>query len=509
MVTMRLHTLLGRLALPVAMIGITGLGAAAPAQAAPDPAASAVMIVAPTRVVTTDGRVKSVPFEVLNVGDVEAKGIVVEYNGADSKIDPSVGFVPPAGCDADSCEVGDLAPGTRKRYNFTVDPTADLPSLGSSFDLTVHDGSGSARSFTPITVVRTAKGVDLEIAGIDDMKIAPGKSAPIPVAVRNNGNEAVEGVIVAFPGDGQYQSFPNKYSNCVDDKELGGVVCFFEETLAPDEVLTLDESTPMSVKIAANAAGPAEYIAGVFAVGADDLDSAAVAARKSAAKRSGDRLALVPAKSAKAVDVDESELNDWDNFAGYLIKVSANPADVAAIGGAFAGKIGDTSTIQVGLRNNGPADATNPLPGGYLSAWVTIPGGLKVKKVDRLCVPRLDGEPSGSQWGEVSGHDYLCVARPLYLAKGAEARFSFTVVINDPDNDDGGYLTVSSGGADPKPDNNRAEIEVKVLSGGSGGGLPVTGAPAGLLAGGGALLLSGGAVAFVLARRRRIVTVAE
>ncbi|MET8151367.1 hypothetical protein ACIBSW_25475 [Actinoplanes sp. NPDC049668] len=506
---MRLHSLVGRLVLPVAMIGVTGLCATAPAHAAPDSGIASVVIVAPTRVVTTDGRAKSVLFDVFNNGDVGLEGLVVEYNGVDSKIDPSVGFAAPAGCDADSCELGDMAPSTRKRYHFTVDPTADLPALGSSFDISVRDGSGASRSSTTITVVRAAQGVDLEVADIDDVSLAPGKSAPIPLAVRNNGNKAVEGFVVAFPGD-RYLSFPNSYRNCVDEQELAGVICFFEQALAPGDVLTFDESKPMNVKVAANAAGPADYLAGVFAFDVDRPDSAVAAARKSAAKRSGDRLVLVPARSAKAVTVYESDLNDWDNVTSFLVKVSANPADLVAIGGTFTGEIGDTRTIKVGVRNDGPADSVEPVPGGYLSTSVTIPSGLKLTKVDRNCVPSADGEPDWDQWGKISGHYYACVPRQG-LAKGAEARFSFTAKIENGRNEDGGVLSVNGGAQDPKTANNTAFIDVSVTGsgGGSGGGLPVTGAPAGLLAGGGALLLIGGVIAFVLARRRRIVTVAE
>jgi len=99
---------------------------------------------------------------------------------------------------------------------------------------------------------------------------------------------------------------------------------------------------------------------------------------------------------------------------------------------------------------------------------------------------------------------------PRRLLKGEEVRFSFTVRIENGLNEEEGVITVNGGTDDPKTGNNTAKILVKVPGdGGSGGGLPVTGAPAGLLAGGGALLLIGGVIAFVLARRRRIVTVAE
>nr|BFE77250.1 hypothetical protein GCM10020092_105510 [Actinoplanes digitatis] len=95
---MRPHSLLGWLALPVAMIGVTALGTASPAHAEPVPSApQQVVISAPDRVVTTDGRVKFVPVVVANRGQAKAEGLVIEYNGAGSKVDPSIGFVPPGG----------------------------------------------------------------------------------------------------------------------------------------------------------------------------------------------------------------------------------------------------------------------------------------------------------------------------------------------------------------------------------------------------------------------------
>jgi hypothetical protein len=506
---MRLHSFLGRLALPVALLGLTTIvGAAAPAHAAePDDNWPLIDILVPERVVTVDGRSKAVPVEIFNLGGETAKGIVVEY-GADSPIDPSIGFTPPPGCGPTSCKINDLAPGARKVLTFTVKPTAALPDLGASFDVGVAVGGPDGKMVASVTVVRATAGADLEVAPIADIKLAPGKSAPVPVEVRNNGNKPVETVALGFVGE-PYVSFPAKYSNCQTVEDLLGVVCFFEQTIGPDEILTIDPSTPLTVKAAADAPGPADYYAGMFAFGADDdLDLAAATAKKAALQKSGTKLALVPLRQSLAEDIDESELNDWDNIASFVVKVSKNPADLVAIGDNFTGAIGDTRTIKVGFRNDGPAATIWPQQNSYLSTKVRIPSGLTLTEVDDSCVPAGDGEPSWGQEGQVSGHDYLCVALGSY-AKGEKVLYSFTAKINDGENEDEGTVTVNGGVQDPKTSNNVAKIEVKVSSAGGGGGLPVTGAPAGLLAGGGALLLVGGAVAFVLARRRRIVTIAE
>jgi hypothetical protein len=504
---MRLHTLLGRLALPVAMIGLTSLGVAAPAHAAPEDQEPEVFVFVPDRVVTVDGRAKTVTFDVINSGEVAASGVVAEFGSDESPIPASVGFTPPQGCTPTACDVGNLAPGARKSYSFTVKPTATLPELGASFGISVHDRGAEWIEGATVTVVRTEAGVDLEVGAVKDISLAPGKSATVPVAVRNAGNKAVDGVAIVLAG-APYVSFPNKYSNCVAAADLYGVICVFQQRLAEDEVLTISPSTPLKVKAAADAPGPQSYYAGLFALGLGDELELTAAAKKKAAAAPESQLELVPARRGRADDVDPDELNEWDNVTSFFVKVSKNPADSVAIGGTFAGAIGDTRTIKVGIRNAGPAATLEPTAGWSLSADVTIPSGLELTKVDRNCFPLADGEPLPEQAGQVSGHFYRCLVADN-LGVGAKALFSFTAKIENGDNEDEGSIKVDGGVQDPRTSNNVAKIEVRLTGGGSGGGLPVTGAPAGTVAAGGALLLAGGVAAFVLARRRRIVTVAE
>jgi hypothetical protein len=506
---MRLHTLLGRLALPAAMIGLTTLGAALPAQADPDDQQPEVQLFVPDRVVTVDGRAKTVTFEVINVGEIAAPGLVAQFGSDESPIPASVGFTPPQGCAPTACVVGDLEPGARKSYKFAVAPTADLTELGASFAISVHDGGVAWGESATVTVVPTKSGVDLEVGAVKDINLAPGKSATVPVSVRNAGNKAVDGVAIVLAGD-PYVTFPNTYSNCVAVDDLYGVICVFDQRLDADEVLTVSPSTPLKVKAARDAPGPQSYYAGLYAFGAfdEDDDELAAAAAKKAAAAPESQLKLVPVRRSLADDVDEGELNEWDNVASFFVNVSKNPADSVAIGDTFAGAIGDTRTIKVGIRNDGPAATLDPSLSWLLSAHVRIPSGLALTKVDQNCVPLGDGDPVWEQPGQVSGHEYLCVVAGN-LGKGDKALFSFTAKIEDGQNEDEGSITVDGGVQDPKTSNNLAKIDVRLTGGGSGGGLPVTGAPAGLVAGGGALLLVGGAVAIVLARRRRIVTVTE
>ncbi|MEV4637944.1 hypothetical protein AB0J80_11375 [Actinoplanes sp. NPDC049548] len=502
---MRLHTFLGRFALSLALVGLASIGSALPAQADPEEERAEVEVFVPDRIVTLDGKAKTVEFQVFNVGGVPAEGVRVEFTDDDgSPIPASVGFTAPEGCAPDGCDVGELAVGARKSYKFQVRPTADLPELGETVTVSARDGSGESVSLAHVSVLRAEAGVDLEVGTIEDMKVAPGKSATVPVVVRNAGNRPVEGLAVILAG-APFLSFASTYSNCVKVDELFGVACVFEQTLGADEVFTLSAATPMRVKVAANAPGPGEYFAGAIATGLDeDSDLALLAARERASTAKAP-LKLVPVNQRRS-SAAEGELNDWDNIASFFVKVSKNPADNVAVGATFTGAVGDTRTVKVGVRNDGPAAMLGPLQGWISFSKVRIPAGVELTKVDRDCMAVVDGKPVGDDGGEVHGRDYVCIAIEN-LGKGEQAVFSFTGTITGASS--AGSVTVDGGEQDSKKSNDVAQIAVQLTAGGSGGGLPVTGAPAGLLAGGGALLLAAGAAAFVIARRRRIVTVAE
>ncbi|BCJ52902.1 hypothetical protein Asp14428_43770 [Actinoplanes sp. NBRC 14428] len=498
---MRLHTFLGRLALPVAVAGLTTIGAAAPAHAAPEPAFPEVEVFIPDRIVTLDGRSKTVEFQVVNVGEEPAEGLSVRFtddNGA--PVPAAVGLTAPQGCTVDACAVGALAPGADKSFKFTVTPTAGLPELGETLSIAVRGPGGDPISAAPFSVLRTDKGVDLELAGIKDVKLAPGGSATLPITVRNAGNETQDGVAVILAGE-PFLSFPNTYSNCFTIDELFGVACAFDQPLGPDEVFTVSAATPLKVKVAADAPGPADYFMGAIATGLEEgseLGALAAAKRTPAGKSP---LKLVPAGKQRSASAAGGELNPWDNVTSFFVKVSKNPADSVAVGATFAGAIGDTRTVKVGVRNDGPAATLGPLQGWVSFSEVTIPAGVELTKVDRDCIPAEDDLSIGDDLdgGQVSGRDYLCIA-VQNLKRGEQALFSFTgrITAASP----AGSVTVDGGPQDPKRSNDIAKIEVKLTSGGSGGGLPVTGAPTSLLAAGGALLLAAGVFAVVTTRRR-------
>ena len=242
-----------RFTLPLVLVGLTVLGAAGPALAEdpvppghpPVPVPDVELVMA-EKVVLTPGGTTPVPFEVVNVGETGASGLIVEYNTAESPIDERLGFFHSPRCERTSCKVSSLAPGAKTTFEPSVTPTDDFPELGLSFTISVRDATKSWKQSATVKIVRPDLSVALEVAEIADFDLPAGKSAPLPVSVRNTGTKAAEGFAVALTAQ-PFITFPEKYSNCRAVKDLEGIVCVFKENLAPNETFTVAPSTPLTV----------------------------------------------------------------------------------------------------------------------------------------------------------------------------------------------------------------------------------------------------------------------
>jgi LPXTG-motif cell wall-anchored protein len=481
------------------ILALTGL--ATPAHA--ETGVPLVGLDVPEQVAVIEGHTKSITATVFNEGSGTAKGVVLTFGTTQNPVDPSVGLVLPAGCDAHACTVGDLAPGAKKRYTFTLTLTA-AAELTSTFDITVGGADGALDLDTPLTVVRAKGGVDIALAPIDDMKLDRGQSANVPILVRNDGSEEVSGVGVFMIVQSGLQAL-SAYRNCQADSEaeIGIVVCLFDQKLPAGSTFTVPSETPIKVKVAADAGGPYNYGAVALAVGVTEEDLSSLAAK------SGPTLRLQSVKSAKAADDDEGDdLNPDDNLADFTVAVGKSAADSAAVGATFSGAVGDKATVRVGVRNLGPTALIPPSLQWFQTVRVTIPTGIDLTKVDELCAPgAVTSIFDVKESGVVQGRVYTCFVLTR-LTKGATTTFSFTGKIADGTHGTGSAV-VDGGVQDTNAANDKAGITVKLTAGGGGGGLPITGAPTAWLALGGAALLLLGAAAFGLARRRRIVTQAD
>ena len=482
------------LAFPAALAAVALGGFAAPAQAAPADEEPLVGVLVPEQVTVIEGKTKTVRAEVVNAGKTAVKGVTVEFSG----VAGTLGLKLPAGCDADSCEVGDLAAGERKTLSFTLAPTGD--KLVQSFDVTVGGFSST------VAVTRTTGGVDLEIDSIDDLKLGRGQSADLPITVRNVGTETVDSVgivVLAEPGLSAY----SKYRNCVsldelvdeEDADLGGFVCQFDQEFTPDATFTVPEQTPVQIKVAPDAGGPYTYSGVVAAVGLDDELTGVLAAKK------GPLLELDALSSSADITDGEApeDINEEDNAAIFGVTVGRSDADTAAVGGTFSGAVGDTTTVAVGIRNLGPTSTIAGTLDWMPSVRVTVPAGVRVTEVSSDCVAANDPEYDFGLGGEAVGNEYICF--PIAgVGRGEQVDFEFTGTITGASGP--GSVVVDGGVQDFYKANDKAALGLTLTAGGGGGGLPVTGAPTGLVALGGALLLVVGAAAAYAFRRRRIVT---
>lgn len=507
---MRLRALFRRLAVPAVAGSLALTGLALPAEAADTPESEMPMvgILSPETVTVINGQSKTVKVDVWNVGADAAEDVVLNFGTVAKPVSADLGFTPPAGCTGTVCALDDLKPGERRTVKFTLKPTAPAgtsPARALQMSTTV---GGVESFFTSIAVVSTSKGgADLELGEIKDLTLGRGKSADVPVTVANTGDEAVKALgLVVLPAYTGVKTLLN-YRNCEIDDEFGGVLCVFNEPLPAGGTFALPKETPLRVEVASDAAGPFDYPVIVGAVGLTDtyvLEFEARNAKAKGAELKLEKLATAAADEPEAVE----DLNPDDNVDDFNVSVPKSPADSAAVGGAFKGAVGDESTVEVGVRNLGP---TAVIPASL--AWmpyvhVRLPADVQLVDVDKRCLPGTS--PEDAVYDEFlfsTSRDWVCLDF-VDLGNGDKSLYSFTAEIGEGDHK-AGKVTVDGGVQDSKSGNDKAALTVELTAGGSGGGLPITGAPVGLVAGGGMALLVAGLLAYWMARRRRIVTVVE
>ncbi|MDI6100639.1 hypothetical protein QLQ12_18690 [Actinoplanes sp. NEAU-A12] len=528
---MRPHAVFRRLALTTVAAGLTLTGLALPARAADDLELAYVGILGPETVTVVNGQSKTVRFDLYNLG-AAAEDVVLTFGSAARPISADLGFTAPAGCEQNTCAIGDLKAGERRSVKFTLKPAAaGAADPAGNLALSTSVG-GRASDETSITVVRTDKGgADLEVADLADLKLGPGESADVPVAIHNSGSKDVKalGLLVMAPLG---VTPVLNYSNCEPDRELGGFVCVFNETLAAGGSFALPEATPLRVTVPMGTAGPYDYPVYVAAIGLADRYVFDFAKRTAGA--AGRELELETVASVSAAEPEVADdLNKDDNAALFSVTVPKTNADSAAVGGVFSGAVGDSSTVKVGVRNLGPS-ATIPASVGWIQyAHVKLPAGVRLTRLDERCLPGTSptdidedfanlpddvglvdgaGLPEGagpSEGVDLSGiTNLVCLVVESVPGNGRHL-FSLSAEIVDAAEYKAGFVKVDGGVQDSKSGNDRAALTVELTAGGGGGGLPITGAPAGLVGAGGAVLLVMGVIAYRSARRRRIVTVVE
>jgi hypothetical protein len=338
----------------------------------------------------------------------------------------------------------------------------------------------------------TGPGVDLVLDDIDDVTLEPGESTSVPVRAANVGTVAAAGVEVVL-SVGLELEFRDQYDNCRYEPDFLELTCRIIGEVGPGEVFTLDPETPLRVGPETTAAGPTSTIVDVRVAPLGEEQTAEMTARSA-----GNQLRLAAVESVW-------DINDGDNWTQFFVNIPMQSADAVAIGATVTGELGDTVGIQVGIRNDGPANLLGPGDRWAPTASVTLPEGVEAVAVGENCMPLVDGRPDWERAGEAVGMEYRCFPTHSPVV-GETFLYPFQVKIVGVAGAVGSVV-VDGGVQDPDTTNDTAEIVLG--SGGSGGGLPVTGARAGVVAGVGVLFVAAGAVAVLLFRRRRIVTVVD
>ncbi|PMR61790.1 peptidase [Verrucosispora sp. ts21] len=372
----------------------------------------------------------------------------------------------------------------------------------------------------PVTVV--ASGPDLVAAAADlndkSDRVGPGDTVPLYSGVFNEGDTAATDftfTVSLTTG----ATFVERYSDCTyadyypDDVGApyvygpSEVTCVLPLTLEPGEGLMLfDDETGESifnVTFGRNLSGPGEHYGYV---------SVALAGESRAAKKvEGSKgtgpsfAAAVKAMQVKAADAKVArqstaqwELDESDNYADFRFWSKKNTIDVAVTAPAVKGAVGETVDLTYEVVNHGPSD------GGGPGVLITAPSGTVLLPAE-WCY--TDGEPGGTLPESKKLRCNFESEFPSIASGRGRIKATVQLKIKSTPGTDG---TIVVDGAmystESKPENNTARIVIDTGDGdgGSGGGLPVTGAPAAAVAGVGAAVLALGAVLFVMFRRRRV-----
>ena len=441
---------------------------------------------------------KPVPVEIRNDGDL-ATDVVVTFDATDV---PEAFDIDLPGTDQGCatvggvarCELAELGFGAAHTYTFGV-AAAGATAAEGAVRVSSTAGNAPQANSTTIGLALVAAGVDLALAPVVPTppgywSLDPGDAVDVPVEVRNDGGAAAAGVVLridthADDASNDMIQLVAPYDNCAVDADLHHLSCAFDTTVGPGETFAIDPATPIRAKINDAAPGDNSYAATV-AVNAADVPSA---------KSAGRVARLVPVSTLVA------DLNGYDNSQVLTIAVEGlRVAEGVAAGATVTGDIGDSRTVAVGFRNDGPA-AVAAREGNGGGARVLLPAGLKVTGICDGCRPMRGNEVLPAD--DLRGLEYACPAGGFILPGTTEwCRFDVEI-IGRPGQ--AGWIRINSGRQDRNPGNDVAPILLVVPGGGAGGGeegLPITGVPAGPTARAGTILVALGLAALILTRRR-------
>nr|WP_221375432.1 hypothetical protein [Actinoplanes polyasparticus] len=403
----------------------------------------------------------------------------------------------------------DLGPDGAVGY-YQAELAAPAAALGKTGKITTTFRADGVDPVTTTADVTVASGVDLAAGPDSKLSVKVGAGFDAKLQVRNNSKEVVKGAAIVFHTDYAFAS-AKQFSNCwYGDGQVNA--CTFGQDLQPGA--TYQTSLPYKVRPGTAAPGGA-YGEFQWLTGDDYRDYLEYLEKAGydgpGAPGKGGKLGLTSQATARAAQTDTDPDNNWQNIE---IKVLGKlGTDFAAVGAAAKGAEGDTLTLPVGARNNGPATVDASRSGSAAATViVTIPAKTKVVTVPEGCSKAEDDSVKTNP----KALQYVCYSSPLFPAK-TTVLWKFGVELTGDITNGKGLVEVNPPcecerfSRDINKKNDTAAIVINEVpgaagegSGGQGGGsLAITGTQTAFVGGAGAVLVAGGVLGFVLARRRR------
>lgn len=349
-------------------------------------------------------------------------------------------------------------------------------------------GDGLAPTTTEHEITVAPSGSDLVGERVVGPEVAAGGIASYRPIIQNAGDQTAEVVRITLH-DSRYARFDDRFRNCEAGDD--GTLCTIEIELAPGETAQVSPESAIAFQVPAHA--PHRHWASVF------FEASEVSTAPATDPADGPLLEFV--------EISSGDFGPGRTGGQFAFQVGDNPADVAAIGAEITGAVGEVVDVTLAAVNDGPADVERT-DGNRPNLAITFPAGVEVVSLGqdegalddgpRLCGPLIDGVPAFGS--EPAGLDYVCDIG--LLPAGERASFTFQVEITGTAATTGSVEVVGDF-LDSDRDNQTADIVLNA-TGGTGGGLPVTGPPVLITAGAGTALLALGLAIFLAARQRRV-----
>ncbi|MTE20341.1 hypothetical protein F0L17_14735 [Streptomyces sp. TRM43335] len=315
------------------------------------------------------------------------------------------------------------------------------------------------------TSVTVGAGPDLVLGGVPQKREAEkGTTTELPFSVANHGNETADGSILWIHASYGLE-FAQRFANC-EYTETGGAeyppateaLCVIDQPLEPGASYVPD--APLSLGVTDHALYERTDLR-IEPKTAETLKRAR--GNRTLDRGEGGTLRLVERPSLKSDDLDMD-----DNYAVTGITVD-NEADLELTGAEVDGRVGETVTAQVKLRNLGPAWIADLFAGERIvTVDVRVPEGTTATGIPANCSPRsLTG---GYVEKRIGAPRYVC-GSSRWIAEDGSLSFPFELRIDEVVPNATGELTVLGehwAEYDPEAGNNTAVLVVNGDGSGDG-----------------------------------------